>query len=105
MMTLNLSSPGLKMRNTMGTRCPCSNGSPLPWTSVLKYASSPGEEDFNMPETPIKVGQLSLGKEAELAGWNKLRFGDELGRLKLPEVNLDDQEIQAELHAIRGKAG
>ena len=25
---------------------------------MLKYASSPGEKNFNMPETPIKVGKF-----------------------------------------------
>ena len=50
----------------------------------------------------FEVGQLSLGKAAELAGWNKVRFADELGRMKLPVVNLDDEEIGAELRALRG---
>lgn len=57
---------------------------------------------FQLAVRLFEVGQLSLGKAAELAGWNKVRFGDELGRLKLPVVNLDDQEIQAELRALRG---
>ena len=56
---------------------------------------------FQLAVRLFEVGQLSLGKAAELAGWNKLRFSDELGRMKLPVVNLDDKEIQAELHAIR----
>ena len=57
---------------------------------------------FQLAVRLFEVGQLSLGKAAELAGWNKVRFGDELGRLKLPVVNLDDQKIQAELRALRG---
>ena len=49
-----------------------------------------------MPETLYE-----LGKAAELAGWNRVSFADELGRLKMPVVNLDDEEIQAELRALR----
>lgn len=55
------------------------------------------ELKFQLAVRLFEVGQLSLGKAAELAGWNRLRFADELGRLKVPVVNLDDEEIQAEL--------
>ena len=58
---------------------------------------------FQLAVRLFEVGQLSLGKAAEFAGWNRVRFADELGRLKIPVVNLDDEEIQAELRALRGK--
>lgn len=60
------------------------------------------ELKFQLAVRLFEVGQLSLGKAAELAGWNKLRFSDALGRMKVPVVNLDDDEIQAELSALRG---
>jgi predicted HTH domain antitoxin len=60
------------------------------------------ELKFHLAVRLFEVGQLSLGKAAELAGWNRLLFADELGRLKIPVINLDDQEIQTELSAIRG---
>jgi len=60
------------------------------------------ELKFQLAVRLFEVGHLSLGKAAELAGWNRLRFADELGRLKVPIVNLDDEEIQAELSALRG---
>jgi predicted HTH domain antitoxin len=50
----------------------------------------------------FELGQLSLGKAAELAGMSKVRFVDELGRLHIPVINLDDTEIQEELRAGRG---
>lgn len=50
----------------------------------------------------FEVGQLSLGKAAELAGWNRIRFANELGRMKVPVVNLDDEEIETELRVCRG---
>jgi predicted HTH domain antitoxin len=57
---------------------------------------------FQLAVRLFEVGQLSLGKAAELAGWNRLRFADELGRLKVRLVNLDDEELQVELRALRG---
>ena len=60
------------------------------------------EMKFQLAVRLFEVGQLSLGKAAELAGWNRVRFADELGRMKVPVVNLDDEGIQAELRACRG---
>ena len=60
------------------------------------------EMKFQLAVRLFEVGQLSLGKAAELAGWNRVQFADELGRMKVPVVNLDDEEIQAELRACRG---
>ena len=60
------------------------------------------ELKFQLAVRLFEVGQLSLGKAAELAGWNKVRFGDALGQMKLPVVNLDDEEIVAEMRALRG---
>ena len=60
------------------------------------------ELEFQLAVRLFEIGQLSLGKAAEFAGWNRLRFADELGWLKIPIVNLDAEEIEAELRAIRG---
>jgi predicted HTH domain antitoxin len=57
---------------------------------------------FQLAVRLFEVGQLSLGKAAELAVLSRPRFAEELGRLKIPVVNLDDGEIQAELGALRG---
>jgi predicted HTH domain antitoxin len=59
------------------------------------------ELKFQLAVRLFEVGQLSLGKAAELAGWNRLHFADELGRLKVAVLNLDDKEIEAELRALR----
>jgi predicted HTH domain antitoxin len=58
------------------------------------------ELKFQLSVRLFEVGQLSLGKAAEVAGWNRVNFADELGRLKIPLLNLDDDEIQTELLAI-----
>jgi predicted HTH domain antitoxin len=60
------------------------------------------ELKFQLAIRLFEVGWLSLGKAAELAGWNRVQFADELGRLKIPLLNLDDEEVQTELRAIRG---
>ena len=60
------------------------------------------EMKFQLAVRLFEVGQLSLGKAAELAGWNRIQFADELGRMKVPIMNLDAEEIQAELRACRG---
>ncbi len=60
------------------------------------------ELKFQLAVRLFEVGQLSLGKAAELAGWNRVLFAEELGRMKVAVLNLDDEEIQAEMRAIRG---
>ena len=62
------------------------------------------ELKFQLAVRLFEVGQLSLGKAAELVGMNRFRFADELGRMNIPVMNLDEEEIQAELRAIRGHA-
>jgi predicted HTH domain antitoxin len=46
----------------------------------------------------FELGRVSLGKAAKIAGLRKLRFMDELARLRIPVINLDDDQIQDELH-------
>lgn len=45
----------------------------------------------------FELGRLSLGKAAELAGMKKIHFMDELGRRKIPIMNLDDEQFAREL--------
>jgi predicted HTH domain antitoxin len=45
----------------------------------------------------FEIGRLSLGKAAEIAGLTKLRFMDDLGRLGVPVINPDDDQIADEL--------
>ncbi len=45
----------------------------------------------------FEMRRLSLGKAAQLCGLSKLRFMDELARLKVPIINLDDDQIADEL--------
>ncbi len=56
---------------------------------------------FELAVRLFEVGRLSLGKAAELAGISKSRFSEDLGRLKIATINLDDSELKVELSALR----
>ena len=43
--------------------------------------------------------RLTLGKAADFCRMDKLRFMFELGRMKVPVINLDDDQIADELRA------
>lgn len=45
----------------------------------------------------FEMRRLSLGKAAEFCGMAKLSFMFELGRLKVPVINLSDDQIADEL--------
>ena len=45
----------------------------------------------------FEIGRLSLGKASEIAGLPKLRFMDDLGRLGVPIINLEADQIADEL--------
>ena len=45
----------------------------------------------------FELHRLTLGKAAEFCGMQKLRFMFELGRLQVPVINLDDDQIADEL--------
>lgn len=55
------------------------------------------ELSFLLATKLFEIHRLSLGKAAEFAHMNKLRFMYELGRLKVPVMNLDDDQIADEL--------
>ena len=46
----------------------------------------------------FELRRLSVGKAAQLCGMGKLDFMDELGRMGIAVINLDDEQIRDELH-------
>lgn len=46
----------------------------------------------------FELRRLSSGKTAQLCGMGKLDFMEELGRMGIPVINLDDDQIRDELH-------
>jgi predicted HTH domain antitoxin len=45
----------------------------------------------------FELKRLSIGQSAAFCGMNKIRFMFELGRLQVPVINLDDDQIADEL--------
>lgn len=45
----------------------------------------------------FELRRLSLGKAAQLCGMSKLNFMDEVSRMEIPVINLDDDQIRDEL--------
>jgi predicted HTH domain antitoxin len=50
----------------------------------------------------FEKGSVSLGKAAQLAGLSKIDFMAELSRSNITVINLDSEEIEAEVRASRG---
>ena len=75
----------------------------LPYPDDLLITSGKGpqalEEElaFLLAVKLFEVRRLSLGKAAEFCRMGKLRFMFELGRMKVPVMNLDDDQIADEL--------
>ncbi len=60
------------------------------------------ELQLHLAVSLFESGEVSVGKAAEIAGVSKPDFLEELGRLKIPVINLDEEELQVELNAVRG---
>lgn len=45
----------------------------------------------------FELGRLSLGKAAELCGMQKMNFMGEMGRMGIPVINLDNDQIRQEI--------
>ena len=75
----------------------------LPYPDDLLVISGKGpqalEEElaFLLAVKLFEVRRLSLGKAAEFCRMGKLRFMFELGRMKVPVMNLGDDQIADEL--------
>lgn len=55
------------------------------------------ELTFLLAAKLFEIHRLSLGKAAEFCRMTKLRFMFEIGRLQIPVINLDDDQIADEL--------
>ena len=68
---------------------------------AVASGKSPGELAqelrFLLAVKLFELRRVSLGTAAEICGMRKLRFMDELAQLKIPVINLDDEQIQEEL--------
>ncbi|MGB7414342.1 MAG: UPF0175 family protein [Thermosynechococcaceae cyanobacterium] len=75
----------------------------LPYPEDLLITSGKSPQDleaelvFLLAVKLFELRRLSLGKAAGLCHMPKLQFMYELGRLKIPVINLDDDQIADEL--------
>ena len=74
---------------------------PYPDDLLVVSGKSPQELEeelaFLLAVKLFEVRRLSLGKAAEFCNMGKIRFMFELGRLGVPVINLDDDQIADEL--------
>jgi predicted HTH domain antitoxin len=74
---------------------------PYPDDLLITSGKSPPELEqemrFLLAVKLFELHRLSIGKAAEFCGMNKTHFMFELGRLQVPVINLDDDQIADEL--------
>lgn len=74
---------------------------PYPDDLLITSGKSPSELEaeltFLLAVKLFELRRLSLGKAAEFCNMGKLRFMYELGRLQIPVINLDNDQIADEL--------
>lgn len=75
---------------------------PYPDDLLITSGKSPSELEaeltFLLAVKLFELRRLSLGKAAEFCNMDKLRFMYELGRLQIPVINLDNDQIADELN-------
>ena len=72
----------------------------LPYSDDLLLTSGlalEAELRFLLAVKLFELHRLSIGKAAEFCDMGKVRFLFELGRLQVPAINLDDDQIADEL--------
>lgn len=74
---------------------------PYPDDLLITSGKSPSELEaeltFLLAVKLFELRRLSLGKAAEFCNMGKLRFMYELGRLQIPVINLDNDQLADEL--------
>ena len=75
----------------------------IPYSEDLLIAAGKSKEEleqelrFLLAVKLFEMRRLSLGKAAELCGMRKLSFMEELGRIGVPAINLDDDQVKLEI--------
>lgn len=75
----------------------------IPYSDDLLIATGQSKEAleqelrFLLAVKLFELRRLSIGKAAELCGMKKINFMNEIGRMGVPVINLDDDQIRDEL--------
>ena len=71
----------------------------LPGLLKLSEGQFAAEVRFLAAAKLFELGKLSSGKAVEMAGVGRVEFLHKLGAYGFPAINLDDEQIEAELKA------
>lgn len=73
----------------------------LPQTLKLSDTEFAEEIRFLAAAKFYELGKISSGKAAKIAGLDKISFLEKLGQYKIPAINIQAEEIDREIEAVR----
>ena len=73
----------------------------LPQTLKLSDTEFAEEIRFFAAARFYELGKISSGKAAKIAGLDKISFLEKLGHYKIPAINIQAEEIEREIEAVR----
>lgn len=73
----------------------------LPQTLKLSDSEFAEEVRFLAAAKLFELGKISSGKAAKMAGVDKVTFLEKLGHYKMPAINIQAEEIEKEVEAVK----
>lgn len=73
----------------------------LPQTLKLSDSEFSEEVRFLAAAKFYELGKISSGKAAKMAGLDRVSFLERLGHYKIPAINIQAEEIEKEIEAVR----
>jgi predicted HTH domain antitoxin len=73
----------------------------LPQTLKLSDSEFAEEVKFLAAAKLFELGKISSGKAAKIAGVDKVTFLEKLGHYKMPAINIQAEEIEKEVEAVK----
>lgn len=73
----------------------------LPQTLKLSDSEFAEEVRFLTAAKLFELGKISSGKAAKLAGLDRVSFLEKLGHYKVPAINIQAEEIDREIEAVK----
>ena len=73
----------------------------LPQTLKLSDSEFAEEVRFLAAAKLFELGKISSGKAAKMAGVDKMTFLEKLGHYKMPAINIQAEEIEKEVEAVK----
>ncbi len=73
----------------------------LPQSLKLSDSEFSDELRFLAAAKLFELGKISSGKAAKMAGFDRVSFLEKLGSYRIPAINIQSEEIEKEIEAIR----